>query len=188
MVNYLKMVYIGFNTQETNGNISFDNVVNEFFRSFFNSNRFKSNFPVNVQHDAHEFLLSFLGYIDECVSEIELAKRGVRQDEDLIQLLNEYEKRFSFSNNNFGYMIQVFDACDNDYHYDQNRRETGFVYTLEIVNCNKLSQCLKKAFLYELEMACPVCNKTNAQFTRYQFFDQLAENLIFHYSRFKVLF
>lgn len=187
LAHYVKLVYIGFNTVVTNRNISFSNVVNEFFRMYSASKMFKTMFPIQNDHDAHEFLINFLSYIDECLIEMEIAKRGIRRDEDFKTIYTEYENKFSFSRNNFGYEILVSDFCMNNASHEKSRTETGSIYTLEIEGSKSIEECFEKSFNGFVDIDCSECDKHNQKFNRVKFFESLKDNLIIHLSRFKVI-
>lgn len=188
LAHYVKLVYIGFNTVETNRNISFSNVVNEFFRIYSTSQMFKSKFPIFNDHDAHEFLINFLSYIDECVIEMEIVKKGIGRDEDLQMIYTDFEQRFSFSRSNFGYEILVTDFCLNNANHEKTRTETGSIYTLEIDGSKSIEECFAKSFNGFVNIDCSECAKQNQKFNRVKFFESLKDNLIIHLSRFKVIY
>ena len=187
LAHYVKLVYIGFNTVETNRNISFSNVVNEFFRMYSNSKMFKPMFPMQNDHDAHEFLINFLCYIDECVIEMEIVKRGIGRDEDFKRIYDDFEKRFSFSRKYFGFELQVNDFCVKDLSHEKTRKENGIIYTLEIDGSKNIQECFRKSFNGFVEMDCAECEIKNQRFNRIKFFESLNDNLILHLSRFKVI-
>lgn len=185
--SYLKLVYVGFNTVETNRNILFSNVVNEFFRLYSSSKRFNSLFPMNTQHDAHEFLINYISYIDECIVEMEIAKRGISRDEDFNRIYREYEERYSFGYNNFGFEFEIYDFCTNDDSHQFERHEKGIIFTLEIDGSQTINECLHKSFNELVFFDCAQCRIKNAKFSRNRFFRHLQDNFIVQLSRFKVI-
>lgn len=184
--SYLKLVYVGFNTVETNRNISFNNIVNEFFRLYSTSKRFKSLFPINTQHDAHEFLINFITHIDECIVEMEIIKRGISREDDFNRIYREYEERFSFGYNNFGFEFEVYDFCTNNESHQIESLEKGIIFTLPIDGSQTINECFHKAFNEFVFFDCAQCRIKNAKFSRNRYFRHLQDNFIIQFSRFKV--
>lgn len=186
LMRYVNLIYNGFNSSAKSGKVSFVSLVNEFFRAFSSSKMFKDTFKINTQNDAHEFLITLFVYIDECVCEFEIAKRGVLENENFSNVIIDHQQRFSFSHTFFGFNIKFTDICTKDLRHYKERFERENVLTLEIDGFNDLAQCIERSLRENLKIDCNECGIQNVVFERHRHFVHLNNNLIIHLSRFRV--
>lgn len=106
------------------------------------------------QQDAHEFLLKFFAYLEECIFEAQLVKRGVGDNENYSEIINEMSSKDSLLDQFFNGSYQlVYTGIKIT-----TRPENEAVLMLDILdkdsNSNDLSllECLRKSFRYSVQM------------------------------------
>lgn len=177
--------FVNFNFE--NDKKKFDEALEKFYKSFYDSNTGK-DFNKNDQQDAHEFLLQFLTYLDECTFDAELVKRYNKNTpfKDLCNKTRSYSL--------FGRFFQA-DFCENFKCKKLHLSEKFVNETFLLVDVEKISgeimeslnSCLKESLNYEISRYCDKCNEDNSNSIYEKKILNLNRILIIQFKLFKVV-
>lgn len=101
------------------------------------------------QQDAHEFLLKFLCYLDECILEAQLVKRGVSENEEFAKVIDQMRQ--------FSFLERFFQLKSKIIRNQQTQLpESEVVLMLDILdndsNSIDLISCIRDSFNYKAEI------------------------------------
>ena len=185
--NYCELFYNGFNTATCTRSNQYIKVLDEFFKEFFKTKFFNNRFTQGQQHDTYEFLLKFFEYIDLCVVDVELIKRGLGVNDNLREIYKDLMVNHNIIQKLFKCELTRVLTCRK--LHSKRDLEYSFTYELPINNsCHTLNDCLDlffaKEYIEDL-VECEECGK-RTQFDSQYFIKTTKDNLILYIKRFEV--
>ncbi|RNA17245.1 ubiquitin carboxyl-terminal hydrolase 8 isoform X1, partial [Brachionus plicatilis] len=185
--SYANLVYLGLNQAKKSKKNEFIQLVHSFFDKLYES-ELNIYFEQFEQGDAHEFLIQFVEYIDKCVVEIEIAKRGLRPNEDLKSVFEQYKEAHNLMSNSFMFKTLQKMTCSRNVFHQKQIQASQFCLQVPInANCRKIEDCVELCFQNELinNTNCSQCN-SNQKFNCQSKIQTTNENLIIMIKRFKI--
>jgi ubiquitin C-terminal hydrolase len=197
---FVKLMYNGFNSIQTNPYLTFDRCVGNFFAAY-NEDVVGKRFRMGIQHDASEFFLEFLSYLDMCFAEIKLGQRGLANDEDLNRLYAEFESLYGIGNCFFKIRCKNEKTCLlNQTHVSSTIDVQKIICLpvaklypnssssnrLSIQNLTSIEECFEEELNTIISCNCIQCNIYESRFDVSKRYIELSQYLIISFSRFQV--
>ncbi|RNA06730.1 hypothetical protein BpHYR1_023434 [Brachionus plicatilis] len=128
--SYLEL--ISFNFDSIKDQKKFVELWKNFYQSLHDS-ELKKTFEKGTQQDAHEFLLKFLTYLDECSLEAELVKRGFKNNETFSEVCDQLREESLFGQF-FNFKYEQTCECENQHSHKRNVSDCNLILDVKKIS------------------------------------------------------
>ncbi|CAF0812655.1 unnamed protein product [Brachionus calyciflorus] len=159
---------------------TFEFQIQNFFDAFFSSYLSMSIYKRYHFHDASEFLIDFLCYLDESFIEVKRIHRDIQNS-----FINENNHEFYSIKNSFKISIKRRQICTLDNTHSKSETDTLMQIFLYIEDFETIEQCLDNYFsstLIDQKLNCVHCNQFRKIQVAYKL-ESLSDNLIITFNR-----
>lgn len=185
--SYVEFLYNGLNKRINQKPKIYRTLQFTFFDKLFDS-ELRYFFRQFEQNDAHEFLIQFIEYVDNCIIEIEIGKRGLRPNEQLSNIHDTYSKTHNLMSKNFVFNTLQLMECNQSSFHEKRIESTNICLQLPVrIDSKTIEDCLQNYFDTE-SIENINCNQCNCQqtFKSKLSICKINQNLIVMLNRFKV--